>query len=184
MGDAPRDVELALDSAQPIEALAEDAWRLEPPEFEARHGSGFLLLTTTGRSVPKGPAVTEVSLFGEDEASAHTADLSVLVYSLRRARGAAGHLVTLGRAPGNDVVIPDRSVSRLHAIFKQDPSGAFLVLDAGSTNGSSVNGLPVPVKGRGPASALRRGSTLRFGQVELTFVDGAGLRAFAMEKGA
>jgi hypothetical protein len=170
------------DSARPLQAFVEDAWRLAPPEFEASHGSGFLLLTAAGPKLPKGSAATEVSLFGEEDPCAHTADLSVLVYALRPGREPAGHLLTIGRAPNNDVVIPDRGISRLHAIVKRDSGGGFLLLDAGSTNGTTVNGLAVPVKDRGPATALRPGATVRLGQLDFTFVDAAGLRAFATEK--
>jgi hypothetical protein len=155
-------------SALPVEAFSEDARRLPVEEFAARHGSAFLLLTATGPSPRGGPAATEANFFG-DEGSVHTADLAILVYPLRRRADSVGHLVTLGRAPNNDVVIPDPSVSRFHA---------------GSTNGTSVNGASVPAKDHGPPTSLKRGDTLRLGQVEFTFLDAAGMRGFALETGA
>jgi hypothetical protein len=162
--------------------LREDAQRLAPAEFEARRGSAFLLLTATRVAQPRGPAATEVYLLGDDDPSAHTADLSVLVYPVRQREGAAGHLVTIGRAPENDVVIPDRSVSRFHAFLKRE-GGGYRLQDAGSTNGTEVNCAPVAAKGHGPPSALKPGDTVRFGQLDFTFVDAAGLRAFATEAG-
>jgi pSer/pThr/pTyr-binding forkhead associated (FHA) protein len=124
-----------------------------------------------------------VKLFG-DESSVHTADLTILVYPLRRRADSVGHLVTLGRAPNNDVVIADPSVSRFHAFAKQGPGGSILLQDAGSTNGTSVNGASVPAKDHGPPASLARGDTLRLGQVEFTFLDASGLRSFALEASA
>jgi hypothetical protein len=169
-------------SALPIEAFCEDAQRLQTAAFEARHGSAFLLLTAAGHAMRNGPAATHVSLLGDSDPSAHTANLSVLVYPVRPGERAAGHLLTLGRAPNNDVVIPDHTISRFHAFLKRDASGGFLIQDAGSTNGTSVNGAPVAAKDLGPATALKRGDTLRLGQLEFTFVDAIGMRAFAGEK--
>jgi len=182
MGTAQRGGPAAPGSALPIEAFREDAHALTAAAFEARHGSAFLLLTATGLAQPKGLAATEVYLLGDDDPSAHTADLSVLVYPLKQREGSAGHLLTVGRAPDNDVVIPDRSVSRFHAFFKRE-GGSYRLQDAGSTNGSEVNCAPVAAKGNGPASPIKRGDTVRFGQLDFTFVDATGLRAFAVEAG-
>jgi hypothetical protein len=180
MGAAQRGGPTAPGSAQPIEAFREDAHAFAPAAFEARHGSAFLLLTATGLAPPKGPAATEVRLLGDDDPAAHTADLAVLVYPLRQRASSAGHLITVGRAPENDVVIADRSVSRFHAFFKRD-AGSYRLQDAGSTNGTELNCAPVAARGNGPAAALKRGDTVRFGQLDFTFVDAAGLRAFAIE---
>lgn len=170
-------------SALPVEAFCEDAQRLQAAAFEARHGSAFLLLTAAGKASKGSPAATEVSLLGDSDPSAHTANLSVLVYPVRPGERATGHLLMLGRAPNNDVVIPDPSVSRFHAFLKRDASGVFLIQDAGSTNGTSVNGAPVAAKDHGPATALKRGDTVRLGQLEFTFVDAIGMRAFASQGG-
>lgn len=51
--------------------------------------------------------------------------------------GPAG--LSLGRAAGNDVILPDDSVSRRHARFFQEGSG-WAVADLGSLNGIRVNG--------------------------------------------
>jgi signal transduction histidine kinase len=47
--------------------------------------------------------------------------------------------LTVGRAPENDVVLPDRSVSRRHAAFVLE-GDRVLVRDVGSTNGLTING--------------------------------------------
>jgi pSer/pThr/pTyr-binding forkhead associated (FHA) protein len=51
--------------------------------------------------------------------------------------------------------------------------------DAGSTNGTTVNGNTVPRQGHGPAVELNPGDDVRLGQVELTFLDSEALVAFA-----
>ena len=49
---------------------------------------------------------------------------------------------SIGRGPDNDVVIPDVLASSLHATLTPTPRG-MQILDAGSANGTFVNGAPV-----------------------------------------
>jgi len=170
----------ARGSGTPLSAFEADAASLDAAEFEDRHGAGFLLLSTAGLQVPNGPAMTEVRLDDGDETGAEcTADVSVLVYPLRRGPDSVGHLVTLGRTANNDVVVPDLSVSRFHAFVKLG-SPPLQIQDAKSTNGTTVNGRSIPAQGQGPAVDLKSGDTVRLGQVEFTFVDAAGMREFAL----
>ena len=50
--------------------------------------------------------------------------------------------MTVGRRPGNDIVIDHLTVSGQHAAIDTSSSGSF-VLDLGSTNGTMVNNQPV-----------------------------------------
>lgn len=52
-------------------------------------------------------------------------------------------LVSIGRGPDNDIVLPDGSSSGNHAIFKMTPTGDFSITDLGSTNHTKVNGKKV-----------------------------------------
>ena len=52
-------------------------------------------------------------------------------------------VVTIGRGSANDLVLDDDSVSRFHAVLKQEKTGDILVADRGSTNGVAVNGAPI-----------------------------------------
>jgi len=169
----------------PLEAFQAAARSLSPEEFEDRYGPGFLLLSTAGLHLPTGPAMTEVRLDDDDENSGDcTADIAVLVYPLRLGGRSAGHLITLGRTSNNDVVVPDVSVSRMHAFVKAPPGGPLQIVDAKSTNGTTVNGRSVPAQGHGPGVDLKSGDSLRFGQVEFTFVDAAALREYALAHAA
>jgi hypothetical protein len=181
-GSAVNGREIARGSGVPIRELRDDARALARPEFEERHGRAFLLLSAADLSTPR-PTITEVRLDGDSRAPARmesTANLSLVVYPLRRNNRSASHLITLGRAPDNDVVVPDVSISRFHAFVKQGASGRWLMQDAGSTNGTTVNGSSVPRQGHGPATELSPGDDVRLGQVELTFLDSEALLSFAV----
>jgi hypothetical protein len=69
--------------------------------------------------------------------------------------------VTVGRAPGCGVSIPDITVSQLHArVFRQD--GRLFVEDLGSTNGTWLNRTRV-----GAAVPLKRGDRIQVGSTVL-----------------
>lgn len=51
-------------------------------------------------------------------------------------------MITMGRAPNNDLVIPDGRVSKFHAYFRQ-VGERWMITDANSTNGTSVNGVQI-----------------------------------------
>ena len=50
--------------------------------------------------------------------------------------------LTVGRRPGNDLVLDHLTVSGQHAAIDSAPNGTF-ILDLGSTNGTLVNGQPI-----------------------------------------
>jgi hypothetical protein len=49
-------------------------------------------------------------------------------------------VVTIGRGSGNSIVIPHGSLSGEHARLSRNPDGSYTLADAGSTNGTFVNG--------------------------------------------
>ncbi|MBL8096336.1 MAG: FHA domain-containing protein [Anaerolineales bacterium] len=75
-------------------------------------------------------------------------------------------ILTIGREPTCDIVIPDRQVSRVHAKLERDPEG-FTLEDLGSKNGTHVNGAPVAGRIR-----LRDGDLIQVALVaKLAYVD-------------
>jgi pSer/pThr/pTyr-binding forkhead associated (FHA) protein len=72
-------------------------------------------------------------------------------------------VANVGRADYNDVVLPDDSVSTVHAKF-QRREGIWVLVDLDSTNGSFVDG--EKVAGEAP---LAPGALLRFGEVRAFF---------------
>lgn len=162
-----------------IRALREDARTLSLEAFEDRHGAAFLLLTAADLAAPRGPESTEVHL--EDDAPRagdSTASLSLIAYPLRARTPSPSPLITIGRSRDGDVVIPDASISRLHAIVRDGRGGPWKLLDAGSTNGTTVNGANAPQQGTGNAIDLKTGDNVRIGQVELTFLHTQALLGF------
>ncbi|MCG8365908.1 MAG: adenylate/guanylate cyclase domain-containing protein [Pseudanabaenales cyanobacterium] len=71
---------------------------------------------------------------------------------------------TIGRSDDNNFVLPDRWISRNHAMLQCMETGEFYLIDLGSRNGSFVNGRRVSV----PVT-LHNGDLLTFGQTELQF---------------
>lgn len=88
------------------------------------------------------------------------------IYPLSKKAGASfPDRITIGRTSNNDIVIPDTSVSRLHAYVKRDGE-RWLVADAGSKNGSWLAGKALAARKERP---LPSRAVLRLGDVDLTF---------------
>jgi len=71
-------------------------------------------------------------------------------------------MITIGRAPDNDVVVGDPATSGHHGQIEVR-TGSFWISDLGSTNGTQVNGEPVIEK------QLADGDTIAIGQNTLRF---------------
>lgn len=82
-----------------------------------------------------------------------------------------GAEVKLGRDAGNDVVVDDATLSRVHLVFTRDAAGRWTVRDPGSRNGTKVDGAPT---GLAPVS-VTAGAVIEAGAVRLTFYDAAEL---------
>ena len=73
-----------------------------------------------------------------------------------------GDLFRVGKAPENDLVLGDETVSRVHFEIMRDAKG-YLVRDMKSTNGTFLDGAEVK------EAYLRAGSVIAAGSVELKF---------------
>jgi len=166
-----------------IEDLRSAAARLSAEEFENQHGNAFLLLSSTGFKQSKSATSTEVLLLDVEEVGERTAGVSVRVMPIRVSKGSLNHLITVGRTAKNDVTISDISVSRFHAFFKHSPTGGFQLHDAGSTNGTIVNGLSVCTREAGPPTNVKSGDNIRFGQVDVTFLEVDAMRSYLAKFG-
>lgn len=58
----------------------------------------------------------------------------------KRAGAAFAHQIGVGRAPNTDICIRRDRVSKYHAFFRQNEDDTFDVADAGSKNGTALNG--------------------------------------------
>lgn len=75
-----------------------------------------------------------------------------------------GDVVSIGRAPSNDVVIDDSTVSAQHALLTKSASG-YRLKDLESTNGTQINGVSIS------DAELKDGAEIRFGYVTGVFRD-------------
>jgi pSer/pThr/pTyr-binding forkhead associated (FHA) protein len=79
--------------------------------------------------------------------------------------------VTVGRTENNDLVLDHSSISRFHAYFLRDSrTKAWTLVDAESKNGTWVGPLKLE---RGATGMLQDRIRLRFGDVEMTFLEPA-----------
>jgi hypothetical protein len=64
-----------------------------------------------------------------------------LVIEVKKQSGSSrSQLIRLGRTANNDIVIPHKTISKLHAYFqKAAGEESYEIVDAGSTNGTRVN---------------------------------------------
>jgi adenylate cyclase len=81
-----------------------------------------------------------------------------------------------GRSSENEVVLPDYSVSRRHALIQRE-GDAFVIADQNSTNGVQVNGRQVP------RSPVRAGDVMKIGIFEIRLVDRSAGAAAAANAG-
>ncbi|HYG68768.1 MAG TPA: FHA domain-containing protein [Anaeromyxobacteraceae bacterium] len=79
--------------------------------------------------------------------------------------------LSIGRGGGNDVLIDDATLSRVHLLLDRGPDGTWRARDAGSSNGTKVNGQRI---GADPV-ALVDGSAIEAGAVRLTFYAAEGM---------
>jgi pSer/pThr/pTyr-binding forkhead associated (FHA) protein len=84
----------------------------------------------------------------------------------RRLEFASGGRCSVGRSGGNDLMLDDASVSKMHAALSLAADGSLLVADTGSTNGTYINGQRIAY---GKAMALLESDKVRFGEVEVGF---------------
>ena len=73
--------------------------------------------------------------------------------------------VYLGRASGNRLRIDDQSISRIHCSFSLQSTGLYYLADLNSSNGTSVNGEPLPAN---IARELHIGDVIQVGDIRLT----------------
>ncbi len=78
--------------------------------------------------------------------------------------------VTIGRTSNNDIVLDDNSVSRFHA-WLELRNDDWVLVDAGSRNGTVVNGRKLASK---EAAPLTNGTAVRIGSLPLTYYTAQG----------
>jgi len=126
-------------------------------EFVRQHPATHLV-QELGPAVLVGPNLNEEELAKGQEWAYHTVARATLdpdsgnlamfrdsvVLGVRKARrGPFANTVLVGRADTNDIQVPDDSVSKLHARIKIAKDGSLSLTEAGSMNGTWINGKKV-----------------------------------------
>ncbi len=93
------------------------------------------------------------------------------VLAIKKRQASFPNMITVGRAPNNDVVIADRLVSKFHAWLRV-ADGKVAIADAGSANGTRLN--DVALVANAEPTALVPGDKIAFGVLAFRFVDAAG----------
>lgn len=105
--------------------------------------------------------------------------VSVVPFEVVRVKKRGGankflNMITIGRGSSNDVEVKAGEVSKFHA-FCTISGGSVSITDAGSTNGTAVNGSPVPHK---TSHKLTPGDEVSLGGLLVTFHDPASFYSF------
>jgi hypothetical protein len=110
-----------------------------------------------------------------DTAAASTRKLGAVIPILKKAGAAFPEQIGVGRAANTDLCVALNTLSKYHAFFGVEPNGRYSVTDAGSKNGSWLDG--VRLVPRQP-SALSDGSRLRLGSQKFVFYTYRGFLRF------
>jgi hypothetical protein len=94
------------------------------------------------------------------------------VMALRKVASAVPTAITFGRGSGNDVVMRDVFVSKVHAFLRKGEHG-WEISDAGSRNGVWIGGKRLDPKGT--PLLVQSGDVLTFGRVVFFFLDAGAL---------
>ena len=154
------------------------AGKLSAKEFVGRFPHHYLITESVGSATASPDNLFKTREVSTFKATQQRGLLAVTPVVKREGVNPWSSMITLGRARNNDVPITDISVSKVHAWIRRaegtegsESEGGFSITDAGSRNGTFVNGVAVS---REP-HPLPVGARLRLGLVEFWFVDGGGL---------
>lgn len=116
----------------------------------------------------------------ESRAPAAPSEESVVI-ALRKVASAHPSAITFGRGSGNDVVIRDAFVSKVHAFLRKGEHG-WELSDAGARNGAWVGGKRLDAKGT--PVPVQSGDVLTFGRVVFFFLEAGALWERVHQQGA
>lgn len=156
-----------------VQDFAADCKALSTNDMMKKHATAFLLHhgALGALNTPVGPQATIMINAKEGDNVPPPLQSDFLVFPVKiSGRSPFPHFISVGRTRNNDVVIADISLSKFHAFFRQTADGMVLQ-DAGSKNGTILNGEAVPTQQQGAPMLVNSGAILSFGAVEMTFLD-------------
>ncbi|MBI1945521.1 MAG: FHA domain-containing protein [Deltaproteobacteria bacterium] len=157
-----------------LAVLAPDAIKLNLADFTAKYGHAFFVRIAPTDLQPRRPTETRMA----DASAVPTGSTTMYVLPVVKRRASTLAFISIGRLDGNDIAIADDSVSKFHA-FVKEKDGTFLIQDARSRNGTTVNGEPVAQRGEGEPTVLASRVSVRFGVVHTSFLSAGDLMELA-----
>jgi hypothetical protein len=167
-----------------IDQIARDARVLDATSFQTRHGMAFLLhngpLDPDRRAKrPQRTVVVDTSVTSPPPVIGPQPSADLLVFPIRHTgRSPYPRIITVGRTKNNDIILADIVVSKFHAFFKEE-GGKLVLQDADSRNGTFVDGKLVPSSKQGKAVEVKPGCKVKFGMIEMWFVNALDLQQLA-----
>ena len=146
--------------------LARAFARKDEAAFVAAHSAPALLLPEPRPGKAQRTAATQ-TLTGEDDSGvARRLDpvAAQVAFLAKSDRNPFAMMITVGRATNNDVILPDRTVSKFHASFRSSPTG-WIITDQRSANGTFVDGKRLDA---GQSLLLTDEASIRFGKTFTT----------------
>lgn len=136
------------------------AVRMDLAAFKAEHPHPVLVIEPF--VALESDAVQTISADGLSQGTLPT----IGVLNKRPGGNAFGHMITLGRARNNDVILKAAGVSKFHCYFMFNPGEPPVVVDAGSSNGTFVQGARIPAQTK---TELQPGSAIGIARVGAVF---------------
>jgi len=162
--------------ARKLQDFVKDCLVLDAEAFMERHGDAFLVhhgpIDQIQEHAAAGPSKT-LAVEGRQKKTGPfipKGDFWVVPVRRRGRESTLTGFISVGRNEGNDVVVPDQSISLFHALFRKTQDDRILLRDAGSTNGTFINDKKVPVQLQGEPVEVESGAQVRFGSVKFTFL--------------
>ena len=158
--------------AELLEDLQRRAERAGPEAFLARHKDPFLVRLDErgGKDEPIAWAFTQPTPTGTNPSVPRNVPVAGGLASVLEVVKVSGSgprdTVTVGRGTDNDVVLDEKSISKVHLTIKRGLEG-YTVADQKSRNGTKVNGQKVPAQAETP---LKSGDVIHLGDVAVLFV--------------
>lgn len=157
--------------------IAHDARTLDISSFQARYANAFFICHGSSKTKPHAPMRTRPAQWERTEEA--TGDIVIIALPIKKQLASEHPFIGIGRLKACDVAIFDETVSKFHAYVKEQPAGTWVLQDAKSRNGTTVEGQPVAPRGAGQPTTLVFGQVVRFGSVTTTFMDAQSVMTLA-----
>jgi hypothetical protein len=153
---------------QKLAKFLEEHSHLTEAELSSKFNHGFLVVSKTLSEKEESGRDFHTKLADDIKESLTSSYGNTDIHPLvKREAGHTYSRITVGRTRNNDVVLDIEAISKLHAYFKLNRKGNYTVSDAGSTNGTWVDGTRLE---KNQPVELRGGESIVFGNaLEATF---------------